>query len=96
MYEPLRRCPAPVFIETKMSTGNSEDAKVQLGVWIAAYHQRLRSIMDRQQPDFVHLSMAEQVSSVFITVSLQKPAHFRYRFQILLISSSMITHAYGF
>lgn len=47
-YEPLCRRPAPIFIETKTSSGNSEAAKLQLGVWIAGYHQRLRQILEQR------------------------------------------------
>ncbi|KAF1730696.1 hypothetical protein CRV24_008766 [Beauveria bassiana] len=44
-YEPLRTRPAPIFIETKISSGTMEDANVQLGIWVAAWHQRMRSII---------------------------------------------------
>ncbi|KAI8648062.1 hypothetical protein NCS56_01537700 [Fusarium sp. Ph1] len=44
-YYPLKSRPAPVFIETKTSAGNIEAANVQLGVWIAAWHESMRSIM---------------------------------------------------
>ncbi|TWU70369.1 hypothetical protein ED733_000025 [Metarhizium rileyi] len=44
-YEPLRTRPAPIFIETKVSSGTMEDANVQLGIWVAAWHQRMRSII---------------------------------------------------
>ncbi|KAK7212568.1 hypothetical protein V2G26_019746 [Clonostachys chloroleuca] len=44
-YYPLKSRPAPVFIETKTSAGNVEAANVQLGVWIAAWHESLRSLM---------------------------------------------------
>ncbi|GKU11433.1 methyltransferase type 11 [Fusarium langsethiae] len=46
-YLPLKSCPAPVFIETKTSAGNIETANVQLGVWIAAWHESIRSLMKR-------------------------------------------------
>ncbi|KAG8404957.1 hypothetical protein J3459_022408 [Metarhizium acridum] len=48
IYEPLRRLPAPISIETKTATGNSVAANRQLGVWVAGYHQRLRSIFDQR------------------------------------------------
>ncbi|EKJ71721.1 hypothetical protein FPSE_08167 [Fusarium pseudograminearum CS3096] len=35
----------PVFIETKTSAGSLETSGVQLGVWVAAWHESLRSIM---------------------------------------------------
>ncbi|KAJ4316109.1 hypothetical protein N0V84_008038 [Fusarium piperis] len=44
-YYPLKSRPAPVFIETKTSAGNIEAANVQLGVWIAAWHESIRCIM---------------------------------------------------
>jgi hypothetical protein len=40
-YGPLRHYPAPVAIETKTSSGNMEEAKVQLGVWTAAWFKRM-------------------------------------------------------
>ncbi|KAG7408807.1 hypothetical protein Forpe1208_v012087 [Fusarium oxysporum f. sp. rapae] len=46
-YGPLKNRPAPVFIETKTSAGNLETSGVQLGVWVAAWHESLRSIMRR-------------------------------------------------
>ncbi|KPM37983.1 hypothetical protein AK830_g8584 [Neonectria ditissima] len=43
-YEALRTRPAPVFVETKVSTGNMASSNVQLAVWTAAWHERLRAI----------------------------------------------------
>ncbi|PWI65093.1 hypothetical protein PCL_07392 [Purpureocillium lilacinum] len=57
IYEPLRTRPAPIFIETKTSLGNIDAANVQLGVWVAAWHDRMRSI----------ISLAE-ISSKIITI----------------------------
>ncbi|KAJ4174091.1 hypothetical protein NW754_002308 [Fusarium falciforme] len=45
IYEPLRTRPAPIFIETKTSSGNMDTANVQLGVWVAAWHERMRGII---------------------------------------------------
>ncbi|KAF7549734.1 hypothetical protein G7046_g8246 [Stylonectria norvegica] len=45
IYEPLRLRPAPIFIETKTSSGNMDTANVQLGVWVAAWHERVRDII---------------------------------------------------
>ncbi|KAK7217852.1 hypothetical protein V2G26_005855 [Clonostachys chloroleuca] len=45
IYEPLRTRPAPIFIETKMPSGNMDTANVQLGIWVAVWHQRVRSII---------------------------------------------------
>ncbi|OAR05738.1 hypothetical protein LLEC1_07846, partial [Akanthomyces lecanii] len=46
-YEPLRKRPAPIFIETKTGSGTVDDARVQMGIWVAAWHQRMRSIISR-------------------------------------------------
>lgn len=43
MYEPVRFAPIAVSIETKTSAGDDEAAKVQLGVWVAAWHHRLEA-----------------------------------------------------
>lgn len=43
-YTPLRKRPAPIFIETKTTAGVRDGASVQLGVWLAAWYQRLRSL----------------------------------------------------
>ncbi|KAM5366093.1 hypothetical protein ACJZ2D_010698 [Fusarium nematophilum] len=45
MYEPLRRRPAPIFVETKTISGTLDGANVQLGIWVAAWHERIRNIM---------------------------------------------------
>ncbi|KAF4465682.1 methyltransferase type 11 [Fusarium albosuccineum] len=45
IYEPLRTRPAPIFIETKTSSGNMDTANVQLGVWVAAWHERMCGII---------------------------------------------------
>ncbi|KAK8148508.1 hypothetical protein G3M48_009962 [Beauveria asiatica] len=45
LYEPLRTRPAPIFIETMTVSGTKESANVQLGIWIAAWRQRMRPIM---------------------------------------------------
>ncbi|KAM0229881.1 hypothetical protein ACHAP5_011519, partial [Fusarium lateritium] len=46
-YYPLKTRPAPVFIETKIASGNGETADVQLGIWIAAWHESMRSLIKR-------------------------------------------------
>ncbi|KAK7432945.1 hypothetical protein QQZ08_000416 [Neonectria magnoliae] len=48
-YETLRKRPAPVFVETKVSTGNLASSNVQLAVWTAAWHERLRAIRADQR-----------------------------------------------
>lgn len=46
-YPPLRNRPAPVFIETKTTSGTPGEANIQLGVWIAAWHESMRRISER-------------------------------------------------
>ncbi|KAK5651305.1 hypothetical protein OQA88_12649 [Cercophora sp. LCS_1] len=41
-YGPLRHFPAPVVLETKADSGDLGEAKAQLGVWAAAWFQRMR------------------------------------------------------
>ncbi|KAM3509072.1 hypothetical protein MY11210_006488 [Beauveria gryllotalpidicola] len=43
-YEPLRARPAPIFIETRTVSGTKENANAQLGIWVAAWRERMRSI----------------------------------------------------
>jgi hypothetical protein len=43
MYEPVRFAPVAISIETKAPAGDDEAAKVQLGVWVAAWHHRLEA-----------------------------------------------------
>ncbi len=40
----LRTWPAPIFVEAKISSG-IEDDHVQLGMWVAAWHCRMRTVM---------------------------------------------------
>lgn len=44
-YGPLRSYPAPVAIKTKANNGDTEEAKVQLGVWTAAWFARMRELL---------------------------------------------------
>jgi len=46
-YGPLKYFPAPVPVETKTTRGDLEDAKVQLGVWVAAWFRRIRLLPHR-------------------------------------------------
>ncbi|ATY67242.1 hypothetical protein A9K55_000343 [Cordyceps militaris] len=40
-YEPLRAQPAPIFIETKTISGTKDSANMQLGIWVAAWRERM-------------------------------------------------------
>jgi hypothetical protein len=44
VYEALRTRPAPVFIETKASTGTVASSHVQLAIWTVAWQERLRAM----------------------------------------------------
>lgn len=48
-YEPVRFAPIAVSIETKQPTGR-DDGKVQLAVWTAAWHYRMRRLLDKGVP----------------------------------------------
>ncbi|KAL1873434.1 hypothetical protein VTK73DRAFT_979 [Phialemonium thermophilum] len=44
-YGRLIELPAPIAIETKTAEGSVEEAKVQLGVWTAAWFRRMKMLM---------------------------------------------------
>ncbi|KAM3555252.1 hypothetical protein ARSEF4850_006079, partial [Beauveria asiatica] len=44
-YEPLHAQPAPVFIETKTTSATQDSANVRLGIWVAAWHERIRTVI---------------------------------------------------
>ncbi|KAK2666918.1 hypothetical protein RAB80_017339 [Fusarium oxysporum f. sp. vasinfectum] len=48
-YGPVRFDPIAVSIETKTANGGAEEARLQLGVWVAAWHQRIRTLMRPNQ-----------------------------------------------
>jgi len=43
MYTPLRFCPTAVSVETKTLSADVEAGRVQLGVWVAAWHRRMEA-----------------------------------------------------
>ncbi|KAL3587998.1 hypothetical protein FPOAC2_13897 [Fusarium poae] len=53
-YGPVRFDPIAVSIETKIANGGAEEARLQLGVWVAAWHQRIRALM---RPDQVIVTL---------------------------------------
>ncbi|KAF5024178.1 hypothetical protein F66182_3750 [Fusarium sp. NRRL 66182] len=67
LYEPLRINPACVFIETKIASGNIDAAKCQLGVWVAAWYERMRSIvnMGGSQEKILTIPVIQVISSVW-------------------------------
>jgi hypothetical protein len=47
IYEPLRTRQDFIFIKTKTSSGNIYTANVQLSVWVAVWHERMRGFIAR-------------------------------------------------
>ena len=56
-YGPLQFFPAPVAIETKTSSGVLEEAKVQLGVWVAAWFKRMRLLLPNHKGEMIPVPM---------------------------------------
>jgi len=54
MYDPVRRQPIAISIETKTPDGSEQTAMVQLGVWVAAHFDRLRML---SHEDLVSLTL---------------------------------------
>ncbi|EGU73389.1 hypothetical protein FOPG_16257 [Fusarium oxysporum f. sp. conglutinans race 2 54008] len=50
MYDALSRRPVPVSIEIKTSAGVMDRSHVQLGIWTAAWYQRLRAVKSTKNP----------------------------------------------
>lgn len=48
-YGPVKFDPIVVSIETKAANGGAEEARLQLGVWVAAWHQRIRKFINPDQ-----------------------------------------------
>ncbi|TQW06741.1 Methyltransferase type 11 [Cordyceps javanica] len=71
LYSPLRSCPAPIFIETKTATATSgSDGSVQLGVWLAAWHARMRSLAPASAPSerMLTLPMIQLIGNVWLVM----------------------------
>jgi len=47
-YNPLRFRPIAISIETKAPDAPKEEAKIQLGMWAAAYFDRIRMLSDKK------------------------------------------------
>ncbi|KAI3571972.1 hypothetical protein IWW34DRAFT_765410 [Fusarium oxysporum f. sp. albedinis] len=51
-YDPIRFAPTAVSIETKTGANGLQEARLQLGIWIASWSFRLHQLLDRRQiPD---------------------------------------------
>ncbi|KAG5753494.1 hypothetical protein H9Q70_003894 [Fusarium xylarioides] len=44
IYGPVRNDPIAVPIETKIATGHIEEARIQLALWVAAWHKRMAAL----------------------------------------------------
>lgn len=45
-YGPVRNHPIALVIETKIAVGELEEARLQLGVWVAAWHRRIQLLIE--------------------------------------------------
>ncbi|EXK75893.1 hypothetical protein FOQG_19343 [Fusarium oxysporum f. sp. raphani 54005] len=48
-YDPIRFAPTVVSIETKTGANGLQEARLQLGIWIASWSFRLHQLLDRRQ-----------------------------------------------
>ncbi|KAK2686749.1 hypothetical protein QWA68_014587 [Fusarium oxysporum] len=54
-YTALASRPAPLFIETRTTSSTADRSKVRLGIWVAAWYQRLRDANSAKDPMSIHL-----------------------------------------
>ncbi|EXK35686.1 hypothetical protein FOXG_14797 [Fusarium oxysporum f. sp. lycopersici 4287] len=54
-YTVLASRPAPLFIETRTTSSTADRSKVQLGIWVAAWYQRLRDANSAKIPTSIAL-----------------------------------------
>ncbi|RKK07109.1 hypothetical protein BFJ66_g16176 [Fusarium oxysporum f. sp. cepae] len=54
-YTALASRPAPLFIETRTTSSTADRSKVQLGIWVAAWYQRLRDANSAKNPTSIAL-----------------------------------------
>ncbi|KAK2468696.1 hypothetical protein H9L39_19623, partial [Fusarium oxysporum f. sp. albedinis] len=45
VYGPVRKDPIAMVIETKIAAGDLEEARLQLGIWVASWHQRIKMLI---------------------------------------------------
>ncbi|KPA37327.1 methyltransferase type 11 [Fusarium langsethiae] len=98
-YFPLKNCPAPVFIETKTASGNLDTSGVQLGVWIAAWHASLRSIMTRGgvQEQIITVPLIQVLEgswTVMYAVDADDSVKILYSGQVIIGSSNSLMGMY--
>ncbi|KAG4268349.1 hypothetical protein FPRO04_12455 [Fusarium proliferatum] len=61
-YDPVRFAPIAVSIETKTGTNGLQEARLQLGIWIASWSFRLHQLLDRRQIRVENLDDVADVS----------------------------------
>ncbi|KAI5356708.1 hypothetical protein Slin14017_G128490 [Septoria linicola] len=54
LYHPVRLRPAAISIETKSGSGNDDDARTQMGIWVSAHFNRQRSLLYSRYGDDAH------------------------------------------
>ncbi|RSL45970.1 hypothetical protein CEP54_014054 [Fusarium duplospermum] len=82
VYEALRTRPAPVFIETKASTGTVASSHVQLAIWTAAWQERLRALTTR--PKIITVPVFQVYGNVWQVLFAVDNGH-----EMLLLDQSM-------
>ena len=45
VYGPVRHDPIAMVIETKIARGDLDEARLQLGIWVASWHQRMKMLI---------------------------------------------------
>ncbi|KAM6514422.1 hypothetical protein FALCPG4_18913 [Fusarium falciforme] len=45
VYGPVRKDPIAMVIETKIAAGDLQEARLQLGIWVASWHQRMKMLI---------------------------------------------------
>lgn len=65
-YGPVRHDPIAISIETKTAAGTAEEARLQLGIWIAAWHQRMAVLMETSLPRAVPIDRIITVPLIII------------------------------
>ncbi|KAM6514438.1 hypothetical protein FALCPG4_015575 [Fusarium falciforme] len=57
VYGPVRYEPIAISIESKIAIGALEEARLQLGVWVAAWHRRMSALLPANQEPIITLPL---------------------------------------
>lgn len=57
IYGPVRYEPIAISIESKIAIGALEEARLQLGVWVAAWHRRMSALLPANQEPIITLPL---------------------------------------